>query len=532
MAIIINNHRFTHKNHLPELIAALLQLPSPGIDDTQSIDLEKSVTLLQRENGCIDPEKTGTRYVGTERLADCLFVIFTIQDNSQKKRYFASHVDSNTHYNWEARFKTFAGCRISATLIGAISSVQKAKTNLEQLLTYLLDLSEKCNIDLTLETQCLQDHFRPTLTEWPLDFTLRLQNKAQTLHQRLFKQALPPELKACRFDEGLQTKAAENTKIAKLLIKLQKNTNDDSVLKALKTELLIEGTLISWVDFVNFILDGDAIIDSMVQTLTQNAKYLAPSPAKFAELYKQLFTSNGFNAVHVAFMAMEALPSIKANNLFVDLVTGRMIPVPQNWLEGKFYLPRKLKIIDYHAPEYWEAYNSEEGYRYPNLSCNTRTCFVEQVTPLLRDVSQGIPIATVDKIVRTIHGSQIGLRELGINLTLNLCWLAHRWANSPEALLCPPQTPVSRTVQNHILYLNKITGVKFQGEGVSNAVYTGQNNPELQAIHAKLKDFGIDSELSDDHQLRVLDITRYTRSLKQAVDTLQTKQTKGFAFSF
>jgi hypothetical protein len=503
--IVINQSRYTENDDVLKVIAALQQLPLPEIA-TSVVDPEATVMVLQREQASINPAKTPVRYVGTKRLSDCIFIIFTIKDAAANKSYFTVHIDSNKTFQWDSYFKSVENCTISATIVGAVANHPVAASNMYALIGYLLKLTERCNFDITFDTQCVQESFIPVLADWPQDFTFRLRNKANVLYRRLFGDNLPAELAKCVFTSEMQL-AAE---------KVVGST-------------VIPVTGLTWNNFVDFLIDGDAIHQHMVQALLANARTLAPSPQRFAEIYKNLFNAIGFKAAKDVFTSINSLPKVKANNFVYDTVTRKLILCEAHFPDGKYALPRKLRITDLRSRDYFEIYNSQEGYRYPSTHPQTLAYFKEVAGKRFSNLPQGISHDLIEDFLRNLMMGH-GYSMIGINVTLDICWLAYHWSQAPEQSLVAPLTSTVTQLLTRIQYLNKITGVKFHAIGERDAIYHSDDAAELEKMKVKLTSFGIPASVAN-QKIVVENLVKHTKKLSAGVKGA-AKPEAGFKFKF
>lgn len=506
VGIVINHQRFSRAEEVSKAIVALQQLPLPAFDTATVPDPNASVMILQREQAYVDA--SSARFIGTKRLSDCIFVMFTIINPAQQSSYFAVHIDGNDTYDWEAYFKSLPASTISLTVMGGfIGSPQGAK-NLQQLMTYLLMLTTKLQIEMTITAQCVQQSFTPVLADWPSDFTFRIRNKTSVLYQRLFGKEFPTDLAQCAFDATMQQVASANNNLS----------------------MTIENTAFTWKNFVDFILDGDAIFKEMVDALHVNARTLAPTPEVFARLYKKLFSAEGFKGAEIAFSEINSLPKVKANNFVVDLHTHQIILVMSNYPDGKYALPRKLRVTDLQSRHYSDCFRSKEGYLFPDMSAATRQYFTDAASKQMHDLPSGLSFAVIDGFIKGLmHG--YGVRQIGVNVTLETCWLAYHWSHAKQEDLKPTLTSAATKLLTRIPYLNKVTGVKFTANGDHDAIYRHQDPQQLLVIQEKLAACKITASI-EAGGLLVANLVKYTETLRSQVADKSSKQHEGFSFKF
>lgn len=558
MPVIINNIVFKNPTE-SEVLKAYLELQKAAqitISPNENVSPKETVTIFQREN-CYSEFGDGNeqpRFIATKGAMQCMLIVFRGKTKNDYPAVFASHIDSTNHYDWESRLSSMNG-EIEISIIGGEAGSEQSEITLKSALKYLIQLSNKYNLNFVVKNQRILADFIQTNQELPFQCTEYVLEKAEIAFKALFNEELPAEVLKLRFSS--EDFANHRSSIPKLedtlkliypeIVKMR-NSSVGQFNQFINNKLMPFSPFFVNTDQVNllnvcgFLFSAGQFDASRAQLFQQVSRLYAKDKKAFIVNIGALFTPLGYDVVRFFLIVNGNHQIPKYTDFAFSLEEGCVVPISKRLPNGKFELPRVAKILDFSNLAYFECYESSIGYKKPKLS----PPFIAQCDRHSRVFLNANATHKPEILQPIFREFQVGENSLKRRIICNLlsCYAKNRDefvtpVARMEGLVAAAPTAAS-TVQassqkgkNHILWLNKIAGVTFQAEHVGNsvnAIFVCKTNEEAKTLCQKLTDDGLTMTISDE-TLKLVGITEKTQQLKQAM-AKHKKSEQGLVLKF
>jgi len=387
MSLELNGKKFTRTDPktLSDAFDELQKLPKLPISHETKNNPKKAgaVTIVQRETlFIVDGDEPSVKALATIDSLQCVFLVCRGKTQDKKIAHFAAHVDASNKYNWAERLISMKGDAIEVYLVGGEDGSPESEKILQNILKYLIELSNKENLNIVFRGQRILADFRQTKAELPEQCRQYIFQKAAIVWEQQFKKPFPEEFYTMDF--GIEDPLHYRSTIPTLptlddvldampkRIPTGKEEKKDLAAHQVAAMALVPfiqylraPTGLDLFSFCGFLLNAGAYEESRKALFEATSKEFAKDEATLTKNLKQLFSALGYDTLRLC-TSINGNQRITMHTQFCfNLDDCSVSPVSNLFSKIPFYYQRRGQVITMlEDTQYVEVY-AAGAYKKP-----------------------------------------------------------------------------------------------------------------------------------------------------------------------